>query len=427
MKIFCATAGVAMPKDSDLNVLLYGPTKRDEHGRLQGSAGKAAKADILRAKLSPSPRAWDLLSLALSVVTADLAAHREKSPDGWTRQIALSVGVSDAPFWVAQRDSIEAMLRFLSTDIWMLDFVADGPTPAAPHNPVLPDEDSVVLLSGGLDSLIGAIDLVASGARPMAVSHVVRGDGQNQQTFASRIGGGLRHLSLNHNAAPPGVKEPSQRARSIIFLAFAVLACTTLARYHRGDTVPLYVCENGFIALNPPLTGMRVGSLSTRTAHPEYLGRFQELLDAAGIRVRIVNPYALATKGEMLAECADQALLERFASQSVSCGRYRVFGYQHCGRCVPCQVRRASFVHWGRPDHTDYRFENLGRAGNNYAHFDDVRAVAMAVAAVSADGLARWAGPALSYPRVVNRLGHLAVIGRGLGELEALHQEFRHP
>lgn len=397
MRIFCAPGGVSTPADCDLNVLLYGTSKRDESGRLQGSAGKAAKMDILRAKLLVAPRAWDLLSLALAVVTADLAVHREASPDGWTRQIDLTVGVSDPDFWTGQREAIQAMLRFLSTDIWTIQFVDGGPSPAAPDKPVMPSEDSVVLLSGGLDSLIGAIDLVAGGARPLAVSHVVRGDGQNQQTFAAKIGGGLRHLPLNHNAAPPGVKEASQRARSIIFLAFAVAGATTLQRYQAGDTVPLYVCENGFIALNPPLTGMRVGSLSTRTAHPEYLDRFQQLLDAAGLRVAITNPYALATKGEMLVDCADQVLLERFASQSVSCGRYRVYGYQHCGRCVPCQVRRASFLHWGKPDDTNYRYENLGHLSENYARFDDVRAVAMAIAQVSSDGLNRWAAPALSY------------------------------
>ena len=28
---------------------------------------------------------------------------------------------------------------------------------------------------------------------------------------------------------------------------------TALARYHEGKDVTLYVCENGFISINPPL------------------------------------------------------------------------------------------------------------------------------------------------------------------------------
>ena len=37
------------------------------------------------------------------------------------------------------------------------------------------------------------------------------------------------------------------------------------------NDVTLYMCENGFISINPPLTDARLGSLSTRTTHPVYL------------------------------------------------------------------------------------------------------------------------------------------------------------
>lgn len=127
-----------------------------------------------------------------------------------------------------------------------------------------------------------------------------------------------------------------------------MLAATSTQRYLAGETVPLYVCENGFIAINPPLTNARIGSLSTRTAHPEFLGKMQEVLDGAGLRVKIVNPYAEKTKGEMLRECLDQSLLSEEAGASTSCGRFQRFNYTHCGRCVPCQIRRGAFIAWGR-------------------------------------------------------------------------------
>lgn len=107
---------------------------------------------------------------------------------------------------------------------------------------------------------------------------MVRGDGEKQVAFAAEIGGGLRHFQANHNADVPDPENPpSQRARSIIFLAYGVFMATTLARYHAGDEVTLYVCENGFIALNPPLTGGRLGSLSTRTTHPIVLSLLQQV------------------------------------------------------------------------------------------------------------------------------------------------------
>src|SRR3546814_4203497 len=154
---------------------------------------------ILRTRLHAAPRAWDFLSLALAVVTADVAVWRSESADGWTREIDLSIAVADPDFWNGQAAPLEAALKFLSTDRWRLRFIGGGLQPAPPRQPVRPREDCVVLLSGGLDSLIGAIDLTAMGRKPLAVSNVVRGDGGNQVGFAAAIGGGLRHLPLNHN------------------------------------------------------------------------------------------------------------------------------------------------------------------------------------------------------------------------------------
>lgn len=423
MKLFCAPRGVGLPAGSDLHLILYGQPDRDADGaRLAGSAGEATAHRINRLRYAPAPKAWDFLSLALAVVGADLCVHRAESPDGWTRQIDLTVAVGEPDVWNSQARQIEAALRFISTDIWTIQFVGGGHRPEPPDELFRPVEDSVCLLSGGMDSLIGAIDLASSGRQPLAVSNTVRGDGDNQQRFAERAG--LAHLALNHNASPPSgwSREPSQRARSLIFMAFGVLAATSLQAYQDGAQVPLFICENGFIALNPPLTGTRLGSLSTRTAHPEFLYGVQSLLDAAGLRVRLSNPYQHKTKGEMARECANQSLLRDLAASSVSCGRYRVFGYKQCGRCVPCQVRRAAYLAWGQTDPTDYKFMDLGRRDAEHAQFDDVRSVAMAISLVSNDGLESWLGPALSYPHSGPRAPLKDVIERGLGELAALHR-----
>ena len=88
----------------------------------------------------------------------------------------------------------------------------------------------------------------------------------------------------------------------------------------------------------------------------------------------------------MLAECRDQKLLAEFAHQSTSCGRYQRHNYRHCGRCLPCQVRRSAFLRWGQADDTDYVFENLGRNDEDHAAFDDVRSVALARLTIAEDG-----------------------------------------
>jgi 7-cyano-7-deazaguanine synthase in queuosine biosynthesis len=419
MKLICGPKGFEIDDPGDaLSVVLYGQA----HGKGRASAGEAAKAEILKRKLDPAPRAWDLLSIALSIIAADVAGHRSESPDGWTRDFELDIAVADPAFWKTVGGDLARALAFLTTDRWMLRFHDGGMRPPPPKVPTRPLEDCVVLLSGGLDSLIGAIDLVAKGKRPFAVSQIVRGDAEKQVDFAGLIGGGLGHVQLNHNAEVPSVKEDSQRARSLIFMAFGVLIATSLRSYGDGRRVPLYACENGFIAMNPPLTGARLGSLSTRTAHPKFLAQLQAVLDAAGLRVQIENPYRTMTKGEMLTACADQTLLRAEAARSTSCGRFQRFNYKHCGRCVPCQVRRAAFLAWAQPDSTAYIYGALGKDHPDFAGFDDVRAVRMAIAEVQADGLEAWLGPALSSGLIPDKGALKGMIERGLEELAALHR-----
>jgi hypothetical protein len=200
-------------------------------------------------------------------------------------------------------------------------------------------------------------------------------------------------------------------------LAYGVLAATATKQYHEGQPVTLYVCENGFISINPPLTTGRLGSLSTRTTHPVFLGLFQRLLDAAGLRVRVENPYQFMTKGEMLARCANQDFLRKNARQTTSCGRFARNGYKHCGRCVPCLVRRAALHAWGETDGTIYVYRDLSRDNGDHARFDDVRSTAMAVAEVRADGLDGWLGTSLSTALLGDVAPYKETVERGLQEL----------
>lgn len=419
MKITCALEDHDFRGNgSDLDLILFGNRKTLE----EASAGFAIKSEISSKNLIPYAKAWDLLSIALSLMSADLAGHRKKSPDGWTRQFELTISVIDPDFWNQQSELLSSLFGFLSTDIWRFKFIEGGflPTPDM-AKAVYPKEDSVVLLSGGLDSLIGAIDLVQEGRKPYAVSQTVRGDAEKQSIFANLIGGGLSHFQANHNAKIPNPEvPPSQRSRSIIFLTYGILIATTLAKYHAGEEVTLYICENGFIAINPPLTGGRIGSLSTRTTHPIALGLLQQLLINAGLRVRIENPYRFQTKGEMLVNCKDQSFIKELASQSTSCGRFKQFGYTHCGRCVPCLIRRASFNRWGIEDETIYVYKDISIDSSDFARFDDVRSALMAITESQEIGMNRWLGSALSSNLVQDKDKLAATVERGLQELNSL-------
>lgn len=407
--------------ESTTPILLF----EKDSSRHLSTAGWSAADTVRRHGLLPDPAAWDFLAIALSVVVADGENGRSASPDGWTREFDLDIALNDPGRWEPVAASLSSALGFLTTDLWNISYRGGGVLPTRPRRPTYPGSDAVALLSGGLDSLIGAIDLSVSGQRLFAVSQTVRGDAEKQGRFATRIGGGLKHLQVNHNASTRRAgKETSQRSRSLIFLAFAVLAATATRRYADGETVPIYVCENGFIAINPPLTNARLGSLSTRTTRPEFLAMMQQLLDDAGLRIRIENPYATKTKGEMMQECLDQSLLLTEAPISTSCGRFQRFNYRHCGRCVPCQIRRAAFMAWGNDDPTPYIYEDLGRSDEDHASFDDVRSLAVARLSVQEEGLDKWLGPTLSSPLIPNPQSLRAMLQRGMDEIGVLHEKY---
>lgn len=383
------------------------------------TVGTGLLREIGRARMSPGTRAWDFLTLALAVNAADLAVARVHGADGWTRSIQLEVALHDpAPFHPMSAKIAEA-LRFLTGDFWQLQFSDGGEPPPSSTDVQRFDADCVSLLSGGLDSLVGAIDLTAHGRRPLFVSQMAKGDSDTQLLFARRIGGADRHLQWNHNVRLTHATERSTRGRSIVFFAFAAIAADALHQQTQKE-VEVYVPENGFISLNVPLNAGRVGSLSTKTTHPVFMARLQKIWDQLGIPGVLHRPYAYLTKGEMLDGCKDPALLADLAGQSTSCGRYGYYGYTHCGRCVPCMVRRASFKRAKLTDKTvKYKFDNLGVHGRKNGA-NDIGAVARAVLKVDALGASGFAAGQFAFADPTERREFEGVVQRGFEELGVL-------
>lgn len=370
--------------------------------------------------LSPSTASWDFLTFALAVSAADQAVHRDSTVDGWTRMIELEVALFNPQPFQQILGMLTAMLRMLTGDFWTLNVVAGGDPPPRSTAPKRFDADCVSLLSGGVDSLVGAIDLSTSGRKPLYVSQMAKGDSDTQISYARRLNGGERHFQWNHNIRVAHVTERSTRARSIVFFAFGALAANELAN-QLFRTIELFVPENGFISLNVPLNAGRAGSLSTKTTHPVFLAQLQEVLDGLGIPARLERPYAFKTKGELVKECLDQRLLTELISKSTSCGRFGYYNYTHCGRCVPCLVRRASFIAGGLRDSTQkpYKFENLRISGRRTGA-NDIGAVAAAVLKVETQGIRSLMGAQLSFANVVERAEYERVVTRGIEELGVL-------
>ena len=382
--------------------------------------------DIKKEGLKPSAETWDFTTIALSVATADNSISRKESADGWTREIDLTIHLCNPLIWEPVKDILQKTLRFLTGDFWHLTFKEDGDAFPRYHQlRFWRDEDryenmdSVCLLSGGVDSLIGAIDLTSDGKQPIFVSQTVRGDAEAQRYYANKINANSRHFQWSHKIH--NTKEESEgstRGRSIIFFAFAALAASAITT-HNGAPVNIYVPENGFISLNIPLNPGRIGSFSTKTTHPVYIKGLQTIWDQLGMNIKLIMPYKFKTKGEMLSECKNKLLLETLIGDSTSCGKYSRHGFQHCGRCVPCMVRRAAFIKAQMTDNTTngYKFDNLFSAGLEHGP-NDIGAMATACLKVEQLGIKHVISGNLSFAEHNSKRAYEGVVYRGFKEIE---------
>jgi hypothetical protein len=186
-----------------------------------------------------------------------------------------------------------------------------------------------------------------------------------QQTIVTMVeemlGGEMQHHQIHlvrRSGQPNGVMYPdesSTRTRSLLFIALGLALASIYG-------VPLWMPENGFASLNPPLTADQRGSLSTRTTHPSFLGGLTRLLAEAGAHSDLTNPFAALTKGEIYRDVGAAVGIEQASallSATHSCAHtgHRSLGLStrmQCGVCFGCILRRAAFIASGIPDHTLY-------------------------------------------------------------------------
>jgi hypothetical protein len=394
----------------------------------------------------PDPIALDLLLLAGIVYVLDKAAPRRVAEDAWTRAFSVEFPVSDPDRWEPATRDLEDALAYLTGDEWTIAF---GRRPDGLFVPPrqrrvprsVPAVSAVGLFSGGLDSLVGAIDRLATDTeRLLLVGHYDdAGPSGAQRRLHEMLDelapyrGRTDRLAVRVRPLPPGAARPGQRvapagrertlrSRSLVFLALGLYAAALV-----GVGTPLHVPENGFIAINIPLTPSRIGTSSTRTTHPYFLEKIRRVAQTVGLQHPIRNPLEEKTKGEVLAECTDRDTLRRLAPESVSCahpsrrGRWRRRDARNCGYCVPCIIRRAALHRVGQDRGRDYGFDVCaGELGLDVDIADDLRAVL--------DCLRHVQTPEAIHDRVVvtgpldpeERRRFSPMVGRGLGELRDL-------
>lgn len=311
----------------------------------------------------------DLLEIAAYVYCADQGATRggPTSQDfgaAWRRQFEFHIPVREPDLWSSKpvRSALCETLGFLSDDDYefsfkklrreqpvarYLDFSQD------PHAGFQAEE--VMLFSGGLDSLGGAVHEVLDEKRSVAlVSHRSSGkiDSKQQQLvrdLAARSSRKPLHVPVWVNKEKALGREFTQRSRSFLFASLGAV----VARLFDLWRIRFY--ENGVVSINLPISEQVVGGRATRTTHPRVLNGFAEIFSAVFEKPFMVeNPFRWKTKAEVVeviraGGCGD------LVRHAVSCTHVwdMTTLHTHCGKCSQCIDRRFATLAAGCTDKED--------------------------------------------------------------------------
>jgi hypothetical protein len=376
--------------------------------------------------------ALDLLRVAGAAYLADRLTRRGRR---FSREINLTVAMRDPDAWTADlSDTACDLLRWLTGDDWTLTPIPDTAPrqDGADAGRELPVGD-IALLSGGLDSYLGALHLLDPNTHSeTSIRFLGHLDAANAVRAAQTAVGHL--LSASFTPPPSYTRyafrqagkpvERSSRSRSLLFMAMGIAAVSATGGQR------LRVPENGYTSLNLPLHPNRGGALSTRSTHPVTFSRINGVVAGLGLAVTVDNPFADRTKGEAMravAAATPPAGWLATAALTMSCSkldgaRLRAGGGNanlHCGLCVPCLVRRATFIAANQPDATRYLVTELSGAAQDELisrRQDDIDAVRYATARPLDDALIDSG----TWPPHYDLDKAAAIAQRGLDELAAV-------
>ena len=321
-----------------------------------------------------SNQALDLLYISLAVFAADRLSLRDFGLDGWSRDFTIHIPVLECDLWNNAKEVLEEMLSFLSGDSWSFIFRPRNYTKAESiyiqrmqkSKMPIKEYDQVCMFSGGLDSFIGAIDLLErESTSTLFVSHYGGGKGTKEyqdilkNKLIEKYNLEKRDFHQYYAKVISGIEETT-RTRSFMFFAHAVAVASAF-----GKPANIIIPENGVISLNIPGTFSRLGTSSTRTTHPHYIYLFQKLLKMINLNVKLVNPYQFYTKGEMITNCSNIDFLSENMHNTMSCSHPdngRMYGEKkprHCGNCLPCVIRQVAIKRAGISDRSSYRDSNF--------------------------------------------------------------------
>jgi 7-cyano-7-deazaguanine synthase in queuosine biosynthesis len=349
---------------------------------------------------TPASAAKDLLRVVAAAYIADRTNSRPAQ--ALQRDLHLCVHLDEPRVWTpgALNHTVD-LLHWLTGDIWTLEVLAAQPTPEQTEHAVAASHvRTVSLLSGGLDSLCGALLRLDQAESTLFLGHVDTANAVSkaQRAIYDLLRARQPELSYQRYALRPigPVRESTPRTRSLLFMAMAVAAASG------SGASEVLVPENGFTSINPPLEPSRGGPLTTRSTHPWTFHALSELMRGLSLdTIAVHNPYGHMTKGELVAAALRPRSADdrHLAAVTLSCAKPNAGRPKggnpnlNCGLCIACLVRRGAFLAANRHDETTYLIDTLtGDAKSSFLHnrrhdiaawqyatelgFDDIRILA---------------------------------------------------
>lgn len=317
------------------------------------------------------PRLADLLEIAAYVYAADCATPRSGAwanagaTEPWQRDFKFVIPVEDVEFW--SQESIQSLLRqvlgFLSDDTYSFTFIKGSCKQRGGYLHFGDDEDwpfhrpeRVIMFSGGLDSLAGAVETASQGKNLVLVSHrPVSTQSRRQSNLFASLRKVFPNVQMFHvpvwvNKDESKNREFSQRTRSFLFSALGTVVGASV----QAEGVRFF--ENGIVSLNFPVADEVIGARASRTTHPQALKLFAELYQRVLERpFEVDNPFLFKTKAEVIGLIRDrgQAALIRETCSCAHQGLFQSKTQWHCGGCSQCIDRRMAILANGMEDSED--------------------------------------------------------------------------
>lgn len=312
-----------------------------------------------------SDRLLDLLEIASYIYTADCSVSRGRgwidkgAIEKWDRRFHFVIAVRDLAFWKDEQviALLTQLVSFLSNDECSFEFVSSESDASKQlyfdmQDKPIPETDKVIMFSGGLDSLAGAVELASNGENLILVSHRPVSTMDKRQKdlvklLRKEFSQQIMHIPVWINKNRKHGDEPSQRTRSFLFSALGTLVATA------ANLRKVCFFENGVLSLNLPLAEEILRARASRTTHPASLKLLENLSAlVVGEEFSLLNPFVFKTKTEVVSaissyEKANLISYTKSCSHTIHASKTQ----WHCGTCSQCIDRRIAILAAGQEAH----------------------------------------------------------------------------